>query len=119
MGLLSPAFLWGVPGDVLADDSARHPVIGDKPARELLNADLLALPKTERQAWIHGAAAQMVQVLAPRDPALARCASDFFVTFQTGQEETAKVMVVYPDKQATVTLMAVTATACEVMPGQD
>lgn len=116
MGIISTAILLGFGNaPAWAQETARHPVIGDIPARDLLNADLLALPDRERQAWVHGASAQMVQVVAAYDPETARCVSDFFVSFGDGQEQFEEVALSYPEKRATVTMMAVSATACEII----
>ncbi|MEM0929603.1 MAG: hypothetical protein AAGI89_09960 [Pseudomonadota bacterium] len=113
MGLLSPAFILGLPCEVLADDIGRHPVIGDKPARELLNAHLLNLPERERQAWVNGAVNMSAQVVASERPELAGCLLNWFIEGGSGHTRLDKVMRSYPSERATSSVFAVAKLGCD------
>ncbi len=90
----------------------RHPIIGDKPPRELLNSDLLALPDRERQAWVNGAANMTAQIVAIDRPETAGCVANWFVRGGNGQEKLDAIMREYPDQRATSTVFAVARLAC-------
>lgn len=63
-----------------------HPVIGDKPPKELLASDILALPEREQQAWVHAAVSMAIQVSFVERPARAQCMTDWY--FYRGQGKT-------------------------------
>ncbi|RFB06217.1 hypothetical protein [Parvularcula marina] len=100
-------------GPAQAQEPVRHPVIGDKPARELLNSDLLALPDRERQAWVHGAVTMMAQTVAKDQPELSGCLSDWFTGDHNGQQRVKEVMELHPSTQATATVYAVARFGCD------
>ena len=100
-------------GPAQAQEPVRHPVIGDKPARELLNSDLLALPDRERQAWVHGAVTMMVQTMAISDRDIAGCLTKWFTEGGDGQRRVYEVMELRPDGHATGTIYAVGKFGCE------
>lgn len=113
MRLLSTTLILVIGSIAVAEDSlVRHPVIGDKPARELLNSDLLDLPEKERQAWVHGAATMAAQMVATERPELAGCILNWFTGEGNGQERLSEIMSLFPEKHATSTVFAVGKMAC-------
>lgn len=100
-------------GPAQAQEPGRHPIIGDKPARELLNADLLALPDRERQAWVHGAVTMMAQTVAKNQPELSGCLTQLFIVEDVGQARVEEVMRLRADQLATATIYAVARLGCE------
>lgn len=112
--MISPAILLVIlMGTGKAAEEDRHPVIGDKPARELLNSDLLALPDRERQAWVHGAVTMMAQTVSMKDRGVAGCLGNWFTGESVGQIRLTEVMKEYPEQPATSTVYAVARLGCE------
>jgi len=78
----------------------------------VLNRDILSLPERERQAWVHGAMAQMAQTLAGRDRVTAKCILDWYFEIGNGAETTPKIMAHFPEKTATATIISLARRAC-------
>jgi len=89
-----------------------HPVLGKTPPRETLNKHLLELPERERQAWIHGAMAQMAQVISGKDAVTARCVMDWYFEVGNGAEIIPQAMKKYPDAPTTATIQTLARRFC-------
>lgn len=89
-----------------------HPVLETRPPREVLNSDLLALPERERQAWIHGAVAQMATVLASKDAVTTRCVMDWYFNVGNAAETIPQVMRRFPDAPASATILSLARRVC-------
>jgi len=96
----------------MAQDASVHPEIGTKPPHEMLNSDLLSLPERERQAWVHGAMAQLVTVLSATEPEQSACATSWYFGAGDGAELLPKAVDQYPDLAAAPTIWAVVQRAC-------
>jgi hypothetical protein len=89
-----------------------HPQLEQKPAKLVLNKDILVLSADERSAWVHGAMAQMVQVYARVDPQISACLTAWAFGDGNGLTAVTGFQEAYPNELATVTLLAVAAQAC-------
>ena len=111
--LVCAALLAGIaPVQAQTNTDNTHPVLQKRAPREVLNSDILALPEREREAWIHGAVAQMVTVLAGKDNVTSRCVSDWYFKVGSGSETVEPVMHRFPDAPATATLLSLARRAC-------
>ena len=118
MGILSTALLGFsliAPGYAQEGEPALHPVLGKRPPREVLNKDILELSREEGAAWVHGAVAQMAQVLARYDPEAGKCVMDWFFETGDGAEAVPQWMKQLPDKNPTTTIMAAAKKACPTL----
>lgn len=93
-----------------ADDL--HPVIQNRPPREVMNADILALPAQERQAWLHGAVAMTAQVLAGKDAGASKCVMEWYFETGVGVETIPKVQQRFPEAPATATILTLARRVC-------
>jgi len=89
-----------------------HPVLQKRPPREVLNSDLLALPEREREAWVHGAVAQMATVIAGKDPVTSRCIMDWYFNVGNGAETIPIAMERFRDAPATATVLSLARRVC-------
>lgn len=95
-----------------AQSNDTHPVLQKRPPREVLNSDLLALPEREREAWTHGAVAQMAQTLAESNPEGGRCVLYWYFEEGNGAEIIPLALARYPDARPTSTIWALVKRAC-------
>jgi len=89
-----------------------HPVLQKRPPRDVLNSDLLALPDKERQAWVHGAVAQMATVIAGKDRITAGCIMDWYFNVGNGSATISAAMKRYPEAASSGTILAIARRAC-------
>lgn len=97
----------------MADDEARHPVIGDKTPNTLLSQDILDLPVGGRDAWIHGAITMMVQTTAAQETGAARCVMDWYFSAPETHGFIIETMRTYPIERASSIMFALAGAACE------
>ncbi|MEM9494986.1 MAG: hypothetical protein AAGA09_03200 [Pseudomonadota bacterium] len=116
MRLLSTALFCGLlvalSGDALAASSNTPRDIWSKPPLELLNRDILALPKAEQQAFIHGAVGQFILSFSTGGRTGGRCLSDWYLDTEHGRTHLPTWMARYPEREFAVTLHAVAKQYC-------
>lgn len=93
----------------------RHPVIGDKPANVITNADILALPESEQQAWIHGAVTMTAQSVASLDKGSARCVTEWYFDHPQTHIRITETMKKYPQSRVSATVYGLAKIACNVL----
>ena len=100
-------------GAVSAQENADiHPVIGAKPPNELKASDIMALPDTERQAWIHGAVSLGIQATMYSDETAGRCMLDWYFYRGNGKEVVPLALTSYPDIPASAVVIAAMRNVC-------
>lgn len=95
-----------------ADSAALHPELGQKPAREVLNKDIMELPERERQAWIHGAISGAASALIGQDIEQGHCMAAYYYE-RDGLDVLKIVMAENPDYPAITAIIAVANQVCE------
>jgi|GEM_PF-2583501 len=120
MGLLNTSVCAAIIGLALvgsanAQDAELHPQLGKKPPLEFMNKELLKLPKTEQQAWLHGAVSMAAQVLAFKDQKAGNCVMDWYFKVGDGAEALPLWIERYPDKPVAATIMAVAQRGCPML----
>ena len=98
--------------NALEQGNTIHPVIGEKTPKYLKASDLLALPKIERQTWIHGAVAATIQTLGAYNDDQAQCALDWYFGGGKGKEVIPLALEKYKDVAATSIIYASIANIC-------
>lgn len=88
-----------------------HPIIGDKPPKELMASDILALPEREQQAWIHGAVTLTAQSLFETNKDKALCVLDWYFEGD-GAEVLYKLLQSHSDRAPTSIVFAATNSIC-------
>lgn len=100
-------------GGANAEEASGHPSIGVINARELRNADVLALPERERDAWIHGAVVMMVQTSASQSGDIARCVMDWYFELPNTHDAVLANMDRFKDSRASATMFGLANQSCE------
>jgi len=117
MGRLFTGVLSGVLGMVFVAGSCAqgedlHPVLGKKPPLEVLNKDLSAMPKRERQAFIHGVISQMIAYYSVDGKSGGRCLSEWYFTKGDGDNAVKITLEKYPDYPVITAINALARRAC-------
>jgi len=98
-----------------AEDADLHPILGKKPPLEVLNKDILALPERERQAFIHGAMVQMVQLHSTNGRTGGKCITSWYFENSNGAEAIQLAFKTYPDYPAMTIIAALAGRACPMI----
>ena len=98
-----------------AQEADLHPTLGKKPPMEVLNRDVLALPERERQAFIHGAMVQMIQLHSTDTHTGGRCLTGWYFEEGDGRDAVQLVMETYPDYPTVTALYAMAKRVCPMM----
>lgn len=117
MGILSTGFLSCLTAACAEEDehASRHPVIGEINARDLKGADILALPETERDAWIHGAITLMIQTAAVRQVGTSQCLLAWYWDTQDAHSLILEFLKRQPDTRAAAIIFGIADHACETL----
>ncbi len=100
-------------GAVSAQENADiHPVIGAKAPKELLASDILALPETERKAWIHGAVSIGIQATMYSDETAGLCMLDWYFYRGNGPAYIPEALRQYNEASASAVVIASLRSAC-------
>ena len=89
-----------------------HPSIGEINARDLTNADVLALPDRERDAWIHGAVVMMAQSSATLNIEKAQCIMDWYFGAPHTHGVIVETMKDFSESRAGATIFGMANTSC-------
>ena len=91
--------------------------IWNKPPLELLNRDILALPKAERKAFIHGSVVQLIQVHSEKTQGHGKCLTDWYFHVGDGKKAVLLAMEKYPDYPTVTAIGALARRACPAIKG--
>lgn len=98
-------------GSAMGEETdSRHPMIGNKAPDILLAEDILALPDSEQQAWVHGAVSMMFQTISDVDA--AKCVLSWYFDGSSAHENVMFALNRYSDSPATAIVFAVAAVSC-------
>lgn len=98
-----------------AENEDLHPTLGKKLPLKVLNKDIMALPKRERQAFIHGAMVQMVAIYSHTKKGAGKCITEWYFEVGNGVEAVQLVMEKYPDYPAVTAIHALSKRACPII----